>query len=78
MLTTLTILSLDQGKIYSPPAEPLDEVAKAEIDSFSSSRQILPTKKTTGIVLDWLTLPMFGLRRTLARLVSVGIWNDRV
>ena len=32
MLTTLTILSLDQGKIYTPPAEPLDEVAKAEIE----------------------------------------------
>lgn len=73
MLTTLTILSLDQGKIYTPPPEPLDEMAKAEIDSFSSSRQIVPTKKNTGIVFDWLTPPMLGLRRTLARLVSVRI-----
>lgn len=73
MLTTLTILSLDQGKIYSPPLEPLDDVAKVEINSFSSSRQIGPTKKTTGIVFDWVTLPMFGLRRILAHLVSARI-----
>ncbi|OOO20248.1 hypothetical protein EFR00_00350 [Rhizobium sophoriradicis] len=71
MLTTLTILSLDQGKIYSPPPEPLDEVAKAEINSFSCSRQILPTRKTAGIVFDWLTPPIIGLRRTIDRLLSV-------
>jgi|GEM_PF-3214813 len=67
MLTTLTILSLDQGKIYSPPPDQLDEAAK-EINSLSRRRQ---TGKTAGIVLDWFTAPIFGLRLTFDRLVSV-------
>ena len=71
MLTTLTILSLDQGKIYSPPPDQLDEVAETEINSISRIRQIVPTGKTAGIVFDWLPSPIFGLRRTFDRLVSV-------
>lgn len=76
MLTTLTILSLDQGKIYSPPPDQVDEVAKAEINSFSGGRQIVPTRKTAGIVFDCLTAPIFGLRRTFDRLVLVRGWNE--
>ncbi len=71
MLTTLTILSLDQGKIYSPPPDQLDEVAETETNSFSRIRQIVPTGKTAGIVLDWLPSPIFGLRRAFDRLVSL-------
>ncbi len=77
MLTTLTIVSLDQGKIYSPPPDQVDEVAKAEINSFSGGRQIVPTRKTAGIVFDCLTGPILGLRRTFDRLVSVRGWNER-
>jgi hypothetical protein len=71
MLTTLTILSLNQGKIYSPPADQLEEVAKVEISSFSCRRQIVSTRKTAGIVFS----PPI-LCRTFARLVSVRSWNE--
>ncbi|THK36424.1 hypothetical protein EHS39_19880 [Ensifer sp. MPMI2T] len=30
MISTLTILSLDQGNIYTPPPEPLDETTEIE------------------------------------------------
>lgn len=57
MLTTLTIISLDQGKIYSPPPDQVHEVAKAEINSFSGCRQIVPTRKTAGIRADLGSAP---------------------
>jgi hypothetical protein len=71
MLTTLTILSLDQGKIYSPPPDQLHEVAETETNSFSRIGQIVPTGKTAGIVFDWLPSPTFDLRRAIYRMVSL-------
>jgi hypothetical protein len=71
MLTTLTILSLDQGKIYSPPADQFDERTIAEIGSFSHSIRIVeaeshglpavPTPKTIGFV-HFLLVSIFGPR----------------
>jgi hypothetical protein len=74
MLTTLTILSPDQGKIYSPPADQFDERTIAEIGSFSRSIRIaeaenhglpaVPTPKTIGFVhfLLGLAVSIFGPR----------------
>ncbi|EPE99395.1 hypothetical protein [Rhizobium grahamii] len=33
MITTLTILSLDQGRIYSPPPEPVADLAPDESEA---------------------------------------------
>ncbi len=39
MITTLTILSLDQGRIYSPPPEPVQEQTVTENEA------LLPTPR---------------------------------
>ena len=56
MLSTLTILSLDQGKIYSPPPDRLDEPATT---GQNREPQPAPHRQTTGLghFLGWLAVP---------------------
>ncbi|MEK1873205.1 MAG: hypothetical protein AAAC50_12365 [Rhizobium altiplani] len=66
MITTLTILSLDQGRIYSPPPEPVPELtaveaAAAVADSQGTKHHLRWLDVSTGLhALARLLAPSFG------------------
>jgi hypothetical protein len=66
MITTLTILSLDQGRIYSPPPEPVPELtaveaAAAVADSQGTKHHLRWLDVSTGLhALARLLAPNFG------------------
>ena len=66
MTTTLTILSLDQGRIYSPPPEPVPELtaveaAAAVADSQGTKHHLRWLDVSTGLhALARLLTPSFG------------------
>ncbi|MBD9449262.1 MULTISPECIES: hypothetical protein [unclassified Rhizobium] len=66
MITTLTILSLDQGRIYSPPPEPVPELTAAEAaaavaDSQGTKHHLRWLDVSTGLhALARLLAPNFG------------------
>jgi len=68
MITTLTILSLDQGRIYSPPPEPVPELTAAEAAAAVADSQ--GTKHHLG----WLDVST-GLH-ALARLLAPNFGNS--
>ncbi|WP_025661910.1 hypothetical protein [Rhizobium sp. IBUN] len=66
MITTLTILSLDQGRIYSPPPEPVPELtaveaAAAVADTQGTKHHLRWLDVSTGLhALARLLAPSFG------------------
>ncbi|MBD9453887.1 MULTISPECIES: hypothetical protein [unclassified Rhizobium] len=66
MITTLTILSLDQGRIYSPPPEPVPELTAVEAtaavaDSQGTKHHLRWLDVSTGLhALARLLAPNFG------------------
>jgi len=63
MITTLTILSLDQGRIYSPPPEPAAEASEAmAVDAADAQRARHHWRDvSTGLrALARLLTPSFG------------------
>ncbi|MBB3394125.1 MULTISPECIES: hypothetical protein [unclassified Rhizobium] len=69
MITTLTILSLDQGRIYSPPPEPVPEQtaiegevgASAVAEAQGTQHYLRRVNVSTGLqALAHLLAPTFG------------------
>jgi hypothetical protein len=70
MTTTLTILSLDQGRIYSPPPEPVPELTAVEAEAAAAVADGQATKHH----LRWLDVST-GLH-ALARLLAPNFGNS--
>ncbi|QFY59236.1 hypothetical protein FZ934_01525 [Rhizobium grahamii] len=66
MITTLTILSLDQGRIYSPPPEPIADLTPFENDAAVAAapeikRRSVWSNTLRGVqTLGQLLSPTFG------------------
>ncbi|OWV85044.1 hypothetical protein ATY81_11340 [Rhizobium sp. R72] len=65
MITTLTILSFDQGRIYSPPPEPVPELTAVESEAEAAA---VADTQDTRYHLRWLDVST-GLH-ALARLLT--------
>jgi len=72
MITTLTILSLDQGRIYSPPPEPEQE--PAAVEGGAGAPAMADTQGTPH--RRWLNV-LSGLQ-ALARLLAPTFGNTPV
>lgn len=65
MITTLTILSLDQGRIYSPPPEPVREQTVTENEA------LMPTPaRVHGTSHDLRRLNLLSGLHAVARLLT--------
>lgn len=70
MLTALTILSLDQGKIYSPPPDRFDERTGAETSADMRAPQAAGIDSLVRTPKRWKHVA--GLVRFLNRLSALG------